>query len=47
MSVGKLVIDKDRVGAVLILKAFLDAIYFILWNFQAGPAVPLETRRLA
>lgn len=47
MSVGKLVVDKHWMGAVFVLETLPHVLYFVIWHFQAWPAIPLEASRLA
>lgn len=47
MPVGELIVDKDWVRAVLVLQTLLHAIYFVDWNFQSRPPVPLKAGRFA
>lgn len=47
MSVGKFVVDKDGMSAVLVLKTALHAFDLIFWDLKTRPAIPLEAGRFA
>lgn len=47
MSVCKLIINEDRVGAIFVLEPLLHALDLVVGNLEAGPAIPLEARGLA
>ena len=42
MSISKLVVNENWMGAVLVLESLLHAIHLIVRNFETWPAVPLE-----
>jgi hypothetical protein len=47
VSVGELIVDEDRMGAVLVLEPLLHTGHLVLRDLKAGPAVPLEVGGLA
>ena len=47
MPICQLIVDKNRMGAIIILETLLHGLQLVLGHLQAGPAVPLEAGGLA
>jgi hypothetical protein len=42
MSVGKLIVDKNRVRAVLVFQSLLHTLDFVVGDLETWPTIPLE-----